>query len=196
MIKERGIIIHSQDCNEYWAKRLKKSTLNIVGVHPEGGIEAHKSMELAIKMLETKEWAAFASSLEKANIGIEYEMHAVSWMLDRELFNKNPEMFRMDENNNRTPEFNLCVSNKNALEHIKERSSFLAKIFKPTTNKYYFWVDDVATAACHCSECCKYTPSEQVMIITNAIAEGLESTNPLAKQSFLAYYATLETPQK
>ena len=52
MLKERGIIIHPQECGDYFASRLEETHLNVLGVHPEGGTAAHASMENCIHMLE------------------------------------------------------------------------------------------------------------------------------------------------
>ena len=49
MIARRGIVIHAQDCGDYWAGRLEKTHLNVVGVHPAGGMEAHRSLENCIR---------------------------------------------------------------------------------------------------------------------------------------------------
>lgn len=198
MFRERGIIIHAEDClNDYWADRLTGEDLhlNVLGVHPAGGHDAHQTMEQAIRMLSTPEWAKFASRMEKAGIAIEFEMHALSWMLEREKFDTHPHWFRADANGNRTLQFNCCASEPEVLEYIKERACALAKIFVPDTNKYYFWIDDVASAGCQCEKCRGLTPSDQCMILTNAIAEGLEAGRPGAKQSYLAYFATLTPPK-
>ena len=194
MLKERGIIIHAQDAGDYWAERLEKSGLNVVGIHPAGGHDAHHTMEECIRLMQGSDWAKFASRMEKAGIAVEYEMHALSWMLERERFEKQPEWFRMDENGQRIPKFNCCASNDDALDYIRERAAALAKIFKPDTHKHYFWIDDVASAGCMCEKCRQLSPSDQALRIYNAIAEGLASVDPLARQSFLAYCATLELP--
>ena len=194
MLRERGIIIHAQDAGDYWADRLEKSGLNVVGIHPAGGHDAHHTMEDCIRRMQTPEWARFASRMEKAGIAIEYEMHALSWILERDRFEKQPEWFRMDENGVRTPQFNCCASNDDALDYIRERSAALAKIFRPDTHKHYFWIDDVASAGCMCEKCRALSPSDQALRIYNAIAEGLQSADSHAKESFLAYCATLELP--
>jgi hypothetical protein len=198
MFRERGIVIHAEDClNDYWADRLTGEGLhlNVLGVHPAGGHDAHQTMEQAIRMLSTPEWTKFASRMDKAGIAIEFEMHALSWMLEREKFDTHPHWFRVDENGNRTAQFNCCASEPDVLEYIKERACALAKIFVPDTNKYYFWIDDVASAGCQCEKCRSLTPADQCMILTNAIAEGLEAGRPGAKQSYLAYCATLTPPK-
>ena len=196
MLKERGIIIHAQDCGDYFAGRLEQTKLNVLGIHPEGGIAAHLSMQKCIDMLETEEWRTFHRRMEKAGIAVEFEMHALSWMLEREKFDTHRDWFRMTEAGERTPEFNCCASNPDVLDYIRERSAKLAKIFRPDTDKYYFWIDDVATAACQCEKCRELSASDQALILYNAIADGLAAVNPKAKQSYLAYFATLPVPTK
>lgn len=195
MLKERGIIIHAQDVGDYWADRLENSGLNVVGIHPAGGTDAHHTMEEFIRQMQTKEWTHFTRRMEKAGIAVEYEMHALSWILEREKFAEHPEWFRMNEKGERVPDFNCCVSNENALNYIRERSAQLARIFRPDTHKYYFWIDDVFSARCMCDKCRSLSPSDQALILYNAIAEGLQSADPLAKECYLAYCATLEAPR-
>lgn len=196
MLKERGIIIHAQDCGDYFAGRLEQTNLNVLGIHPEGGIAAHLSMQKCIDMLETEEWRRFHGRMEKAGIAVEFEMHALSWILERDKFDTHRDWFRMTETGERTPEFNCCASNPDVLDYIRERCAKLAKIFRPDTDKYYFWIDDVATAACQCEKCRELSASDQALILYNAIADGLASVNPKAKQSYLAYFATLPVPEK
>lgn len=194
MLKERGIIIHPQECGDYFASRLEETHLNVLGVHPEGGTAAHASMENCIQMLETDEWRHFRRRMDKARIAVEFEMHALSWILNRSLFDKHKEWFRMNEDGVRVPEFNCCASNPDVLDYIRERSAELARIFHPDTDKYYFWIDDVASASCQCEKCRALSPSDQALTLYNAIADGLSSVNSRAKQSYLAYYATLPVP--
>ena len=196
MLKERGIIIHAQDCGDYFAGRLEQTNLNVLGIHPEGGIAAHVSMQKCIDMLETEEWRTFHRRMEKAGIAVEFEMHALSWILERDRFDTHRDWFRMTDAGERTPEFNCCASNPDVLDYIRERSAKLAKIFRPDTDKYYFWIDDVATAACRCEKCRELSASDQALVLYNAIAEGLASVNPKAKLSYLAYFATLPVPTK
>lgn len=151
-------------------------------------------MENCIKMLETDEWRHFRRRMDKAGIAVEFEMHALSWILNRSLFDKHKEWFRMNEDGVRVPEFNCCASNPDVLDYIRERSAELARIFHPDTDKYYFWIDDVASASCQCEKCRALSPSDQALTLYNAIADGLSSVNSRAKQSYLAYYATLPVP--
>lgn len=196
MLNRRGIIIHAQDCGDYFAKQLERTHLNVLGIHPEGGTEAHISMEKCIRMLDTQEWRHFKNSMERAEIAVEFEMHALSWILEREKFATHKEWFREDTSGERTPLFNCCVSNPEVLEYIKERSAKLAKIFHPDTDLYYFWIDDTTSASCQCDKCRGLSASDQALILYNTIAEGIASVNSKAKVSYLAYFSTLSVPVK
>ena len=196
MLKERGIVIHAGDCGDYWAGRLEKTRLNVVGIHPAGGMEAHRSLEDCIRFLGTEEWRGFRKRMEKAGIAVEYEMHALSWMLERERFSRTPEWFRMDGEGERVPQFNCCVSHPDALCHIRERAAELARIFRPDTHKYYFWIDDTAEARCRCPRCRELSSSDQALLLYNAIAEGVSAVDPAARVSYLAYCGTLEVPRR
>ncbi|MBO7405065.1 MAG: DUF4838 domain-containing protein [Clostridia bacterium] len=195
MIARRGIVIHAQDCGDYWAGRLEKSGLNVVGVHPAGGIDAHRSLEDCIRFLATEDWRRFASRMERAGIAVEFEMHALSWLLERDLFAAHPDWFRMEESGERTPHFNACASNPDALDHIRERAAALARIFQPDTHKYHFWIDDVASAGCACPRCRSLSASDQAVILYSAIADGVTAVDPAARVSYLAYCETLKLPE-
>lgn len=183
MIRSRGIVINVSDCTDHFAKRLEtlRGKINVLGIHPEGGLSAHISMEECIRYLDSREWSVFKNRMNKAGIAVEFEMHALSWILRRDMFDKHPDWFRAEENGARNPEFNCCASNAEALEYIKERSAALARIFHPDTDKYYFWIDDVASASCKCERCRELSASDQALIIYNAIADGLSAVNPRAK---------------
>ena len=196
MIRERGIVIHAGDCGDYWAERLEKSGLNVVGVHPAGGVDAHHSLADCIRFVGTPAWSRFAARMERAGIAVEFEMHALSWLLERELFDVHPDWFRMDEHGQRTPQFNCCASSPEALDHIRERAAELAGIFKPDTHKYHFWIDDVASAGCACPRCRSLSASDQAVILYNAIADGVCSVDPAARVSYLAYCETLKLPKE
>ena len=195
MLKRRGIVIHAADCGDYWAARLEKSGLNVVGIHPAGGADAHRSLEDCIGFLGTEDWRHFASRMEKAGIAVEFETHALSWLLERERFADHPEWFRMEASGERTPHFNCCASNPDALDHIRERAASLARILRPDTHNYHFWIDDAASAGCSCPLCRSLSPSDQAVILYQAIADGVSSVDPKARVSYLAYCETLKLPQ-
>ncbi len=194
VLKYRGIVIHDTDCGDYWAKRLEKSGLNTLGIHPAGGRTAHLSLEACAAFVGTREWQAFRARMNEAGLRVEFEMHALSWMLPRDLFEAHPAWFRMDENGQRTPQFNCCASNPEAAAYLRERAALLAAVFPSDTHRYHFWIDDVAEARCCCPLCRTLSASDQALRLTNAFAEGVRHTDPDGKTAYLAYRRTLEVP--
>lgn len=194
MLKRRGIVIYAHEATDYWAARLEQSGLNVVGLHPVGGAEAPHSLERCIQMLSTPEFARFHTRMERAGIAVEYEMHALAWLLERERFSEHPEWFRMDERGVRRSDFACCASSAEGLAYLSERTAQLARIFRPDTGSYHFWTDDV-DAFCCCDSCRALSPADQALRIYNAIAEGVAAANRSASQSFLAYVGALAVPQ-
>ena len=191
----RGIVIHAQDCGELWASRLERDTcgLNVLGIHPEGGPAAHESLEQALALQQTAEFADFCRRMHRLGIAVEWEMHALSWLVERSLFDTRPHWFR-EENGVRVRQLNCCASEPEVLEHIKERSYQLGRMLRPDTHRYALWLDDVASGSCQCERCRGLSPADQAMILTNAMAEGLQAADSGATQSYLAYRSTLEVP--
>ena len=196
MIKHRGIVIHDTDCGDYWAARLESSGLNLLGVHPAGGANAHLSLEACAAFVQTREWEAFRARMNAAGLAVEFEMHALTWMLPRPLFGAHPDWFRMDGTGARTPLHNCCASSPEALDHLRTRAAALAARFSSDTHRYHFWIDDVSEARCLCPACRDLSASDQVMVLTNAIAEGVRAADPQGKTAYLAYCGALEAPQR
>ncbi|MBE6724500.1 MAG: DUF4838 domain-containing protein [Ruminococcaceae bacterium] len=196
MLKRRGIVIHDTDCGPYWAQRLESSGLNTVGVHPAGGIDAHLSLASCMEFVKTERFRAFKERVNRAGIAVEFEMHALSWLLPRDLFRDKPDWFRMEENGERDPRFNCCASSRDALAFIRDRTKTLAEAFPSDTHRYHFWIDDVAEAKCRCPLCRDLSASDQALILTNAIAEGVRRTDPEGLTAYLAYCGTLKKPER
>ena len=180
----------------YWVKQLESSGLNLLGIHPVGGNHAVDSLNGTISRMKDTESKAFFDKIHQMGFELEFELHAISWLLPRNLFRIHRNWFRMNEKGERTADFNLCPSHKDALSYIEERAGYLAKILKPTSNRYFFWTDDVNDAHCCCSECRKYSPSDQAMIIYNTILKGIKRVNPNAVHCYLAYNKTMLPPFK
>ena len=195
-MNKQGIIIHPEELTDQMIALLKKANVNVLGLHPVGGPNAHKALEDLLALLNTEDFQDKLNQVRALGIAIEYEMHALAWLLPRDLDRTHPEWFRMNEEGKRINDFNMCVSNQEALDHLSDRAAELATLIKSDTHKYYFWTDDVDHYFCNC-ECCKeLTPSDQAMIIYNAILNGLRRVDPDAQQCYLAYLETLVPPAK
>lgn len=199
-MKERGLLIYTEEIGSYWLDLIKKSSLNIVGIHPfsQGGDvqSVIDSTEDLLKVIETKEYQAFAKSLIESGKKIEYELHAISWLIPRELFKEHKDYFRVDENGVRNNDFNMCPSNREALAFLEQRSEELARKLKYSSHKYYFWRDDIEGKHCHCQKCADLTPSDQTLILCNHMLRGIRQYDDEAKCCYLAYHDAIEPPTK
>ncbi len=123
----------------------------------------------------------------------------VSWTLSkflpRELFAKNPQLFRMDDNGDRDPKVNCCVSNKTAIEIISKNAAECARVLPSTTGRYFFWIDD-NKVMCHCPDCRGFTDSDQAVILENALLRAVRTVRPEATLAHLVYANTLEPPRQ
>lgn len=194
-LKRRGIIVHPEDLTERWIDRMAAAGLNNLGLHPVGGKKAPESMEEAIRTFNLPKMKRLRSYARAKGITVEYEGHAMSWLIPRSLFASVPEWFRVDENGSRTPDHNFCPSNPEALEYLRERSALLARLLATGSDRYYFWADDVRNGACRCEKCRSLSASDQQLIMVNAMLQGIKRFKPEAKLCYLAYFDTTEVPE-
>lgn len=195
MIEEKGIIVHPDEVTETWERVVLSSDIRTFGIHPAGGRGSHERvLDLARNGLPG-DGSRILGRIRSAGIGIEYDLHAMSMLLPRELFGSHPEYFRLDEKGERNPDFNCCASNEEALEIVSERSAFLARHLAPSTHRYHLWLDDVRGKCCRCPDCAGLSPSDQAMKICNAVLRGLRQVDPLASESYLAYIDTTSVPE-
>lgn len=190
----RGIIVHPEDLTLDWLDRMSAANLNALGLHPVGGSESHNSMLHAIDWHTLPETRALFAEAARRGISVEYEAHSMGWLLPRHLFSLHPEWFRMNEHDERTPDFNFCVSHSDALDYVSERAALLAQLLPTGSSKYYFWLDDVSGGACHCPECRKLSASDQQLRAVNAMLAGLRRVDPRAQLCYIAYHETLAVP--
>lgn len=195
MLKSSGIIIHDTDICEYWKNLFLESGLNTLGIHPAGGVDAHKTLDAFLFSLKEKRVDSFISEMSERGVSLQLECHALSWLMPRELFEKHPHWFRVNEHGERTADFNMCPSCGEALDYLAERARFLATLIPWNGRFYHLWIDDVAAAPCMCRYCRELTASDQAMIIYNAMLRGLKSYRSDAALSYLAYHGTINAPE-
>lgn len=193
---KQGIIIHPEELTDKMIAILEKSNINVLGLHPVGGVEADKSLEKLLQLLENKEFQEKIDKIRCMGISIEYELHALAWLLPRNMYETHPEWFRMNETGERVNDFNMCVSNEEALEYLSSRATELTALLKSDTGRYYFWADDVDGVFCNCEKCRNLSPSDQALIIYHAILKGIRKVDENAKQCYLAYHETIVPPEK
>ncbi len=194
MIDRKGIVLDLDDLHEAWPELLQRAGVNVLGIHNwSGDNRFSEKIDEMVAYARSAEGGGMLEAMQKRGIEIEYELHAMSWLLPREWFSRFPEWFRMDEQGNRTPLDNMCPSNEEALEVVGKNAVKLAKLLSPTTDRYYLWPDD-NKPWCLCDKCRDYSASDQTLIVNNAIVEAIRSIRGDAKLSHLAYTFTLEAP--
>lgn len=195
-MKKQGMIIHPEELTDQMIELLKKSRINVLGLHPVGGEEADKSLDRLLALLKTEDFHKKLDRVRDLGIAVEYELHALAWLLPRDMYHIHPEWFRMDMEGKRVNDFNMCVSNPEALEYLSARAAELAALLRSDTGRYYFWSDDVDHTFCNCEKCRSLSPSDQALIIYNCILKGIRSVDSNAKQCFLAYHETMMPPRR
>lgn len=190
-----GMIIHPEELTENMTEQIIGSKVQVLGLHPTGGATADESLSRLIELMKDEAFLNKLSRLRENGIAIEYEFHALSYLLPRSEFEKHPEWFRVNENGERCNDFNMCASNPEALAFITERARQLALIFKSDTGRYAFWIDDMQGKSCSCEKCSVLSPADQAMLIYNAILAGIKMVDGKAKQCYLAYQDQMEAPQ-
>lgn len=189
-----SMLLHPDEVGIKQIDRLANAGISVLGIHPVGGSKAFESLdELILKLKDP----GFINILDYAlfkGLEIEYELHAAGYLLPRELFNENPELFRMNEQGERINDYNFCVSNPETLKIIAERGAELANLLYGNNNNFFFWMDDGKNTSCHCPKCKKLTSSDQQTIVLNAILSKIKEKNPLAKMAYLAYFETITPP--
>jgi hypothetical protein len=172
-----------------WPERAAKAGLTTIALH------AARRLDILAAWLKADMGQKFLGDARNFGLHVEYSLHAMSDLLSRELYFQDDSMFRADASNVRTEHFNCCPSSARALEIIGSKAVEYAKVFPPTSHRYFFWPDDGA-AWCHCTKCRGLSNSEQALIVGNHILRSLREHDPKATLAHLAYQPTLEPPKQ
>lgn len=184
----RGVVLVPEDFTlEDWPERAKRAGLTTLALHPFPGV--------VTQWIQSDAGRRFLDKCRALGLEVEYELHAIRELLPRKLFKEAPEMFRMDEKGQRTPDANCCVHSARGLEIIAGNAVETAKVLRPTTGRYFYWGDDVRPW-CQCPKCRGLSPADQSLIVENRICQTLRQTNPTAQVAHLAYSNTLWPPKE
>ncbi|MFQ6097988.1 MAG: DUF4838 domain-containing protein [Armatimonadota bacterium] len=129
---------------------------------------------------------------EMARRGIEWETggHIIPDLLPRDLFEERPGLFRMTTKGERDPSGNLCPSNEDTIEIVKENAVKYAEAHG-AAKMIHVWGEDVLEGGwCCCELCREVLPQDQYMRVCNAIAEALADRD--VDLDYIAYHDTLE----
>lgn len=186
----RGIVLIPDDFSlTGWPKRAREAGLTTIGLHHGA------SPQVVVKFIRSEQGRAFLKECHRLGLAVEYELHAMRELLPRELFARNPELFRMNERGERTPDSNLCTHSHEALDFAAVNAVALAKILRPTTSRYFYWGDD-AMPWCRCPKCRGYSDTDQAVILENHLLSALRKSDGCAQLAHLAYSNTLWPPRQ
>lgn len=192
----RGVVLYPSDIRSLGADKLihilKKADINLIGIHSNTLTENLDSLKI---YLESADGRLLIDLCKENNIDVEYECHVLQEILPRSLFNEHPEYFRVDSNGVRTNDLNICFSSEEAWITIEKNVTELVTWMKPTTNRYFFWIDDSYDGFCNCDKCKPFSPSDQALIYENRMLEIIRRVNPDATLAHLAYASTLDAPK-
>ena len=195
--KTRGIVLLLSDLLSLndWPVRASRVGLTTIATHfiTNDRFE-HHTMDHLIHFIKSEAGQRFRDDCAKLGVNVEHETHAMSDLLPRSLFKKDPAMFRMNEQNERTPDYNFCAHSSAAIATISENAVTYAKVLKATTGRYFFWIDD-ARPMCHCPKCRLYSDSDQALMLENAVVKSLRRhVDAGATLAHLAYANTMQPP--
>jgi hypothetical protein len=184
----RGVVLTTEDLSTVdWAKKAKEAGLTTLATHI--------TPSQVVQFIQSPKGQAFVKQCKKLGLELEHELHAMKDLLPRELFKEDSTMFRMNTEGRRVADYNLCVHSQKALDIVSKNAVKYAKILTPTTGRYFYWIDD-GRPMCYCSQCIKYSESEQALILENKILQALREFDPRATLAHLAYLNTMSAPVK
>ena len=187
--RTRGVVITAPDLTlEDWPERAARADLTTIALHD--GLSPRR----VAKFIQSPEGVQFLAKCRKLGLQVEYELHAMSDLLPRHLFSKDPAMFRMNDKGERVADNNLCVSSKDALKVAGKNALEIAALLTPTTGRYFYWGDDAAPW-CHCPQCAPLSDSDQALTVNNHLLKALRTRDPKAQLAHLAYANTLPAPK-
>jgi hypothetical protein len=182
----RGIVLVVQDLQTLdWPERAQRVGLTTLATH----IFPHQ----VAAFVKTDAGQAFLEGCRQRGLQVEHELHAMSDLVPRSLFEKDRAMFPMNDQGERVRNFNLCVHSENALAIACENAVKYARLLRPTTGRYFYWIDD-GQPMCRCEKCRGLSDSDQALVLENRLLEALRRDDPRATLAHLAYARTLKPP--
>jgi len=189
-----SMLIHPDELSKTWIDRLANAGIGTVGIHPRGGKKAHESLENLLEIMKTSKYRSLIDYAKSRGLEVEYEFHAIGYLLPRTLFDTHPEYFRVSKDGVRTGEYNFCVSNPEALQLVAKNAAELAASLYKSSHAFYFWLDDGRDLKCHCPLCKHLSASDQQIIVLNSMLREIKKKIPDARMAYLAYMDTVVPP--
>ena len=77
----KKLLIHPEELSIQWIDRMVSQGVEILGLHPVGGDDAHASAARLLEQLETEAFRSLIDYACQRGLQIEYELHAASFLL-------------------------------------------------------------------------------------------------------------------
>jgi len=184
----RGVILGTDDLATLdWPQRAQAAGLTTIATHITPSEVAD--------FVATEAGQRFLAQCRDHGLAVEHELHAVSDLLPRALFDRDPTMFRMDEGGHRVREDNLCVHSPAALEVAAENVVRYTRLLPSTTGRYFYWCDD-GRPMCRCPDCRGLSDSEQTLLLENHLLRAIRTVDANATLAHIVYHNTLSAPQQ
>lgn len=138
-----------------------------------------------------------AEAIRRRGMAIHYGGPLWSYLLPRRMIWRWPQAFRFD-GKRRTANHNLCPSSPIALQIVRQRARKFFRTHKEV-DVFHIWPDDLPADGsrmpwCLCPACEHLSASDQVLTVTNEIADVLAEEIPRAICSFPAHHDTRKAP--
>ena len=186
----RGVVLYPFDLSlADWPERAHRAGLTTIALH------AARRFDVLRDFIAGADGRRFLAQCDALGLAVEYELHAMGELLSRELYYEDPALFRMDEKGQRNADANCCPHSAAALDIIAAKAVEWARIFAPTTHRYFYWPDDGAQW-CRCEKCRDFSASEQALLVENHIQRALRAHDAQAVLAHISYYHTLAAPQR
>ena len=186
----RGVVLLPGDLTwREWPQHAAKAGLTTIALHHG------RSVFEVVKFVHSDEGRNFLRRAKRQGLQVEYELHAMSDLLPRWRFDEDKTLFRMNAQEQRVADANLCVHSPRALELAAENALALARLLPPSTGRYFFWGDD-GLPWCRCPHCREFSDSDQALLLENHLVKALRKTDPRAQLAHLAYANTIAPPQR
>ncbi len=185
----RGVVVSARDLSGAfdWPRMAHEAGLTTIATH----IGPRDVMPFIMSGRGER----FLDACARYGLQVEHELHAIDWLLPRDMFASDPSFFRMNAKGERTPDSNCCPSNPFAIEVITCRAVAVARICRSTTGRHFFWMTDNGEK-CNCRKCKDLSGAEQAVIVENAIVRALRAEiDPNATLAHLAYQFTMDPPR-
>jgi hypothetical protein len=182
----RGVVVVLSDLRTLdWPERARRAALTTVSTH----IFPHE----VASYIQSDDGQRFLADCRRLGVQVEHELHAMSDLVPRALFDKDPAMFPMNEKGDRVRDFNLCVHSPAAVQVACENAQKYTRILRSTTGRYFYWIDD-GRPMCRCPKCRGLSDSDQALVLEHHLLKAIRAVDARASLAHLAYSRTLAPP--